>query len=49
MGLIRDFQVAVRNVRRSPGATLTVALTVSIGVASIATVFAPFGADRRDL
>ena len=39
MGLIRDFQVGVRNVRRSPGAALTVALTVSVGVASIATVF----------
>jgi putative ABC transport system permease protein len=39
MGLIRDLHVAVRNVRRSPGAALTVALTVSVGVAAIATVF----------
>ena len=39
MGVMRDLQVALRNVRRSPGPALTVALTVSVGVGSIATVF----------
>ena len=39
MGLTRDLQVALRNLLRAPGAALTVALTVAVGVASIATVF----------
>ncbi|MEP7132058.1 MAG: ABC transporter permease [Acidobacteriota bacterium] len=35
-----DWKLAVRNVRRAPGAALAVILTVGIGVAATATIFA---------